>query len=78
MWSNARVIISRTERHTSSQIQIEINGTKLTPEGMDTVGPAGERSIKRAAKWKKPKQDTTPFSFCSEVSPPHVLARMVF
>ena len=22
----------RTERHTSSQIQIEINGTKLTPE----------------------------------------------
>jgi hypothetical protein len=43
----------------SSQIQIEINGTNLLQKAMDTVGPPGERSIKRAAKRKKPRRRQT-------------------
>ena len=43
----------RTERHTSSQIQIEINGTKLTPESFGHRGTSRWTIYKTSCKTEK-------------------------
>jgi hypothetical protein len=59
----------------AAKSKLKSTGQILLQKAIIGVGRPGERSIKRAGCFIL---DTTSFSFCSEVSPPRVLARMVF
>ena len=55
----AEVVVAGKNLKQATKIQIEINGTKLLQKAIITVGPPGERSIKRAAKRKRARRVKT-------------------